>query len=108
MSRRRYARSTPDVLARWMLLAPRQARGRGPGRSGRPEDGEAPIRRGFSLSALRGVLPGPRLMGLDLPRSLNVWGRCRGCGRWESVNLLRDLKPGEPVSGTCRACENGE
>jgi hypothetical protein len=39
-----------------------------------------------------------------VPGRLNVWGRCRRCGGWESVNLLRDAKPGYPVSGICVGC----
>lgn len=39
-----------------------------------------------------------------VPGWLNVWGRCRSCGSWESVNALRDVRPGEPVSGVCRSC----
>lgn len=42
-----------------------------------------------------------------VPGWLNCFGRCRSCGEWESVRGLRDVKPGEPVSGTCRACDNG-
>lgn len=38
------------------------------------------------------------------PGRLNVWGRCRVCGGWESANLLRDVKPGYPVSGVCVDC----
>ena len=39
-----------------------------------------------------------------VPGSLNVWGRCRDCGTWASVNDLRDVKPGNPVSGVCVGC----
>jgi len=39
-----------------------------------------------------------------VPGGLNVWGRCRACGEWESINTLSDKKPGEPVSGVCATC----
>jgi hypothetical protein len=39
-----------------------------------------------------------------IPGWLNVWGRCRGCGEWESIRDLRDIKQGEPASGVCAGC----
>jgi hypothetical protein len=39
-----------------------------------------------------------------VPGSLNVFGRCRACNRWESINDLGDVKPGYPVTGVCPAC----
>lgn len=38
------------------------------------------------------------------PGPVNVFGRCRECGGWESVRDLSDIKPGEPVRGVCGAC----
>ena len=42
-----------------------------------------------------------------IPGYIAVWGRCRGCGSWESVRDLRDAKPGGghgAMVGTCPDC----
>jgi hypothetical protein len=43
-----------------------------------------------------------------VPGRVNVWGRCRVCARWESINDLSDTKPGYPIQGVCVDCATVE
>jgi hypothetical protein len=45
-----------------------------------------------------------------VPGFASVWGKCQGCGEWESVRVLRDAKPGGgkgAMVGTCVNCAGG-